>query len=344
MLRVLVLLGCLVSWSGFALAEDAVATAKTALEKAKTQHDATVERAHGDLVAAVTREIKRQRANKQRSVADQLARIELLEAAQKALETEHALPQAEEFLDAVQTYKEVVRKSRIRCEKAFDAYAQRCVAAKDDVGAKQALKEKSKFFLRKFTLGEFQVTTEPPFGRAVVELKPDGTYTQNQDDKYTTSGTWEQTKDDELVITSENTAYGTVTLKMNGKDYLAGPNVHANGNRWTWKMVRLSKVTFPPGVFRSTTVPDEGEWTWTLKNDGTHVNSRDDYHYSGTWEQVGEEIVFHFAGSNYVDNVFSTGHLKIEDNDHLSGSLKQNDGRSWKWTVVRLPEVKEPTK
>ncbi len=341
MLRVLVLLMLMCTLSSSLVAEDAIETARVALDKAKKLYSDTTERANADLQAAVTREIKRQRASTKRSVEDQLAFLQTLEGELQQLEMDGKLPTAELLKDEVTLYKETLRKAKLKCEKAFDALAQRYVTAKDDTQAKTVLADKQKYFLRTFKSGTFQVTTLPPFGLSVVDLRADGTFTQVQDESATSTGTWDQTKDDELLLTYDVTNnYGTVTLKIVDRDHLTGMNEHPNGNKWTWKMARSSAATFPTGAFLCTTVPDEGEWTWTLNKDGTHTNVQGDRTYRGTWEQSGEEIVFHFASQNFSENEFSTGRLKIVDQDHLTGTNTQHNGLSWKWTVVR----KSPSK
>ena len=332
--RVLLLLTLVCAMSSSLVAEDAIESARVALDKAKKLYTDTAGRAKADLQSAVTREIKRQRANSKRSVEDQIAHIETLETELRLLENENALPKAEVLKDEVTEYKESLRKAKLKCEKAFDALAQRYVTAKDDSNAKMVLEDKDKFFGRGFKPGTFQVTTIPPFGRAVVELKADGSFKSVQDESYSHPGTWEETQEG-VVLRFANTNYGTVTLKSADNDHLTGQNIHPGGQTWTWKMVRLSAVTFSPGAFLCTTVPNEGEWTWVLKNDGTHTNTRDGRVFSGNWEQVGSEIVFRFADKNYYENEVSIGRLKIVDNDHLVGTNVVNNGQSWKWTVVR---------
>ena len=332
--RVLLLLTLVCAMSSTVVAEDAIETARVALDKAKKLYADTAERSKTDLQSAVTREIKRQRANSKRSVEDQIAHIETLETELRLFENEHVLPKADVLKDEVTDYKESLRKAKLKCEKAFDALAQRYVTARDDSNAKMVLEEKDKFFGEGFKPGTFQVTTIPPFGRAVVELKADGSFKSVQDESYSHPGTWEETQEG-VVLRFANTNYGTVTLKSADNDHLTGQNIHPGGATWTWKMVRMSAVTFSPGTFLTTTVPDEGEWTWVLKNDGTHTNVRGDRTFRGTWEQVGEEIVFRFADKGYHEQERSIGRLKIVDKDHLTGTHAHDNGQNWKWTVAR---------
>ncbi len=338
MLRVLLLLTLVCVMSSSLVAEDPIESAKVALDKAKQLYSDTTVRAKTDLQTAVTREIKRQRVNSKKSVEDQLAHIETLERELRLFENEDVLPKAEVLKDEVTDYKESLRKAKLKCEKAFDALAQRYVTAKDDSNAKLVLADKDSYFGWKFKPGAFQLQTNPPLGRAVVDLNVDGSFKSVQDESYSSAGTWSQVKE-EVVIRFDNTNYGTVTLKSTDRDHLTGQNIHTDGQTWNWKLVRLSAVTFSPGTFLCTTVPDEGEWTWVLKNDGTHTNTRDGRVFSGNWEQAGEEIVFRFAEKNFYENEFSSGRLKIVDKDHLSGTNVQNNGQTWKWTVVR----KSPT-
>lgn len=338
-LRFLILV-CLLSSSAFA--EDPIEVAKVALDKAKQLYTDTTVRAKADLQAAVTREIKRQRINSKKSVEDQLAHIEMLEQELRLFENDGVLPKAEVLKDEVTDYKESLRKAKLRCEKSFDALAQRYVTAKDDSNAKQILADKDSYFGWRFKPGAFQLHTNPPLGRAVVDFNADGSFKSVQDESYSHTGTWTQVKE-EVVVRFDNTNFGTVTLKSVDSNRLTGPNIHPGGATWNWKLVRMSAVTFPPGTFLCTTVPDEGEWTWELKNDGTHTNTRNGKVYSGNWEQIGDEIVFRFANQNYYENEISSGRLKIADNDHLSGTNVQNTGQTWKWTVVRkVPTETKP--
>lgn len=335
MLRVLMLLSLGWTFQTSLIAEDATETAKAALEKSKTLYTDTAERAKIDLQSAATRKIKGQRASTKKSVEDRIAHIERLEEELRQFEQDGVLPKEEVLKEEVTVYKETLRKAKLKCEKAFETLAQRYVTAKDDINAKRVLAEKDNYFYRKFQPGQFQLNTLPPFGRAVVDLNADGSFQSVQDESYSNAGTWSQIKED-VVLRFDNPGFGTVTLKSTDNDHLTGKNIHPDGLTWTWKLVRMSAVTFPPGTFLCTTVPDEGEWTWTLNKDGTHTNVKGDRTYRGTWEQVGGEIVFRFADKGYHEQERSLGRLKIVDHDHLTGPHVQDTGQSWKWTVLRI--------
>ena len=111
--RVLLLLTLVCAMSSSLVAEDAIESARVALDKAKKLYTDTAGRAKADLQSAVTREIKRQRANSKRSVEDQIAHIETLETELRLLENENALPKAEVLKDEVTDYKESLRKAKL---------------------------------------------------------------------------------------------------------------------------------------------------------------------------------------------------------------------------------------
>ena len=115
--RVLLLLTLVCAMSSSLVAEDAIESARVALDKAKKLYTDTAERSKADLQSAVTREIKRQRANSKRSVEDQIAHIETLETELRLFQNEHVLPKADVLKDEVTDYKESLRKAKLKCEK-----------------------------------------------------------------------------------------------------------------------------------------------------------------------------------------------------------------------------------
>ncbi len=69
----------------------------------------------------------------------------------------------------------------------------------------------------------------PPLGHATLELKPDGTFKGIHDESEITTGTWEQTSKDELLLKYVSHNHGTSKLKIVDADHLTGANVHPNG-------------------------------------------------------------------------------------------------------------------
>lgn len=319
-------------------AEDPIEMARTKLVEAKKLYTETVERAKFDLEAAGAKEIKKLRASTKQSVADQVARIEKIEAQLREFSEYEKLPTDATLRDDVDRYRETLNKAKQRCEKAFDALAQRYVTAKDDSNAKLILAEKESYFQKGFVPGMFGITTNPPFGHSTLELTPDGKFKGIQDEQSISSGTWEQTSPDELLLKFVSHNYGVSKLKIVDNDHLVGANIHPNGSTWKWRVIRLTAATLPIGDFESTTVPDTGRWTFSLKKDGTCTNTAPGGGYVcyGNWQQVGEEIQFQFTSQGYYDGVYNEGKLKIKDNDHLTGINRHTtENQMWEWTVVR---------
>lgn len=319
-------------------AEDPVELARTGLEKAKKLYTETVDRAKFDLEAAGEKEVKKLRASSKQNVAELVARIEMIEAQLREFSEYDKLPTDAALRDDVDRYRETLNKARQKCEKAFDVLAQRYVTAKDDSNAKMVLEEKVYYFKKGFVPGIFEITTDPPFGHATLELMPDGKFKEVQDERSITTGTWEQTSKDELLLKFVSHNFGTSKLKIVDNDHLAGPNVHPSGDTWKWRVIRQSAATFSTGDFICTTVPDTGRWTFSLKKDGTCTNTSPDGGYVcyGNWQQFGSEIQFEFTSQGYYGGVYNRGTLKIQDKDRLSGINRHtNNVEKWDWTVVR---------
>lgn len=318
--------------------EDAIELARTGLEKAKKLYEENVERAKFDLQSAGEKELKKIRSGGKQNVADQVARIEKIEAQLREFSEFDTLPTDTALRDDVDRYRETLSKARQRCEKAFDILAQRYVTAKDDSNAKMVLDEKASYFKKGFVPGMFAITTNPPFGHATLELSPDGNFKVIQDERSITTGTWEQIGKEDLLLKFVSHNYGVSKLKIVDADHLVGENIHPNGATWKWRVIRQSAATLNPGDFFCTTVPDEGRWTFSLKKDGTCTNTSPDGSFvcHGNWQQFGDEVRFEFTSQGNYGGVYNEGKLKIKDKDHLVGTNRHTtENRTWEWTVVR---------
>lgn len=319
-------------------AGDLVEVALTKLDEAKKLYTETADQAKRDLEAAGERELKKLRAANAQNVEQQIAKIEKLEDQLRVFTELGKLPTDSALRKDADRYRETLNKARQKCEKAFDLLAQRYVAAKDDSNAKKTLEEKSRYFQQGFPPGKFVLVTNPPYGFATVELTAEGEFRQIQDEKWTFTGTWSHASKEELLLRYVSANYGSVALKIEDEDHLAGQNIHPDGKTWGWRLIRQSAATFPAGDFECTTDPDEGRWSFSLKNDGTCTNTSPDGKHvdHGNWQQYGDEVRFAFCHEGYYDKVGSSGVLKIEDNDHLSGYNRLTVSRQeWAWKAVR---------
>lgn len=316
-------------------AEDSVEAARTSLEKAQKTYLETVARAKVDLQAAGERELKKLRASNKQNVAEQIARIEKIEDQLQEFSAHSKLPTDATLRDAVDRYRESLSKARQKTEKVFDALAQRYIAAKDDSNAKSILEEKTAFFQRANLTGMYEITTNPPFGHATLELTIDGNFKQVQNERAFT-GTWSLTSEKELLLKYVSDHFGTVTLSIVDNQHLTGVNVHPDGQKWGWRVIRQSAATFRPGEF--TLVIDSGKdlWTYSFHDDGTcsSVSPDEKFRGAGNWWQFNNEIHYELTSQGSYGGVYGNGILKIVDNDHLSGKNFQ-DNRTWQWALVR---------
>lgn len=317
-------------------AEDPIEMARTKLVEAKKLYTETVERAKFDLEAAGAKEIKKLRASTKQSVADQVARIEKIEAQLREFSEYEILPTDAALRNDVDRYRETLKKAKQRCEKAFDALAQRYVTAKDDSNAKLILAEKESYFQKGFVPGMFEITMNPPLGHATLELKPDGTFKGIHDEREITTGTWEQTSKDELLLKYVSHNHGTSKLKIVDADHLTGANVHPNGNTWQWRVIRQSAATLLPGEFALAIDSGKDLFTYSFHKDGTcsSVSPDKSFRGAGNWWQFKDEIHYELTSQGSYGGVYGGGKLKIVDKDHLSGENFQ-DNRTWQWDLVR---------
>ena len=93
-----------------------------------------------------------------------------------------------------------------------------------------------------FLPGRFVTHTVPDAGgKSLVEIKPDGTFVQTQQNSSIT-GQWTQSGD-QLTLAFAVAAYGFVHLKIEDNDHLVGPNIHQNGKQWVWHLARTSDAS-----------------------------------------------------------------------------------------------------
>jgi hypothetical protein len=114
------------------------------LRKAKTEFQATLDKANEKLLAAFADEEKKLTNNSKLKIDEKVKRLDQLQDEKKAFESDGKLPKSPGLKVAVSDYQTKVSAAKLKCEKAFDAAAEK-YGKKDLTAAKAVLAEKANF-------------------------------------------------------------------------------------------------------------------------------------------------------------------------------------------------------
>ena len=126
------------------------------LSKAKQEYEAAVEKAKDALLMSFAQNEKRIAESPKLRTEERVKQVELLQEEKKAFDSEGKLPKSVGLKTAASDYRTNVAAVQRKCEKAFDAAAEKYLK-KDLAAAKAVLAEKAEFF---------QPGDRPPPGRA----------------------------------------------------------------------------------------------------------------------------------------------------------------------------------
>ena len=115
------------------------------LSKAKQEYEVAADKARETLLAAFALQEKKITDNPSLNAEKRIKQIESLEQEKKMFESEGELPKSPGTKAAGSDYRIAVLAARRKCEKAFDAAAEKYVK-KDLAAAKAVLAEKAEFF------------------------------------------------------------------------------------------------------------------------------------------------------------------------------------------------------
>jgi hypothetical protein len=113
------------------------------LQAAKDVFRAALEKADEALLEAFDKQVEKLKGDTKLKVEDQIKRIEELQAQRKLFEAKkYIMPSSPSMKDAVSRHRLAAAPALARCEKAFDAAAEKYRAMKDLASAKVVLEEK----------------------------------------------------------------------------------------------------------------------------------------------------------------------------------------------------------